>query len=344
MTTLVGWDSAPDAAGEFTAVTKAIEGFEGAGANGRANGTPASVSFFFDSIFGTANADFRVALYEAATRELVAYSAVLDASIVAYDSVVTEPVTSVKNVVSGTAYMIAVEKENAGDNLIFRKDGTTTTAERFSIEEGGGTSGHTQDLASPPPDPMPADDSATGANQDPFYIWFSAAASTPTQEIRKSSTFDIETALGTITTATLNAVNVFDHITGQAGTTVSFEGAATDEITTSGEYTLTLGDGTGTEDITVQVNVYGVVPSDNPWQKEGTALADLTNVQYRVVAGLDLNGTELFYTGTGTTNASGNIPTFDVSDSAADVDDTVHILGLTANGESIIAPETVELI
>ena len=167
-------------------------------------------------------------------------------------------------------------------------------------------------------------------------------ASTP--EIRKSSTFDIETTLGTITTATLNAVNVFDHITGQAGTTVSFEGAATDEITTSGEYTLTLGDGSSTEDITVQVNIYGVAPSNNPLQKDGSALASLTNVQVRVTDGANINGTELYYSGTATTDASGNLGNIDLSSTAAAVDDSVLFHMRTAAGDSIIAAETVELI
>lgn len=162
--------------------------------------------------------------------------------------------------------------------------------------------------------------------------------------LRKSSTFDIETELsGTVTDATLdgNAITVDS----QDGTTVTLTDSD-GSITTSGEYDLVLTDDSADPDetITVQVDVYGVVPSDNPWQKDGSALTDLTDVQYRVVAGADLNGNELFYTATGATDASGNIPTFDVSDSAAEVDDTVHIVGLTANGESIVATETVELI
>lgn len=167
---------------------------------------------------------------------------------------------------------------------------------------------------------------------------------TTSTSIRKSSTFDIETELsGTVTDATLdgNAITVDS----QDGTTVTLTDSD-GSITTSGEYDLVLTDDSADPDetITVQVNVYGVVPSDNPWQKDGSALADLTNVQYRVVAGADLNGTELHYTGTGATDASGNIPTFDVSDSAAEVDDTVHIVALSDAGESIVATETVELI
>jgi len=161
---------------------------------------------------------------------------------------------------------------------------------------------------------------------------------------RKSSTFDIETTLGTITTATLNSVNVFDHITGQAGTTVSFEGAATDEITTSGEYTLTLGDGTGTENITVQVNVLGVAPSNNPFQKDGAALANLTGVQVRVTNGANLDGAQLEYLPTETFDASGNLGNIDLSSTAAADADPVLLHVKTAAGDSIISDETVGLI
>ncbi len=175
-------------------------------------------------------------------------------------------------------------------------------------------------------------------------LWAVYSEVSTTQNIRKSSTFDIETTLGTITTATLNSVNVFDHVTGQVGTTVSFAGAATDEITTSGEYDLLLGDGATTETITVQVNVYGVAPSNNPLQKDGSALASLTGVQVRVTDGANINGTELYYSGSGTTDASGNLGNIDLSSTAAEVDDSVLLHMRTSAGESIIASETVELI
>jgi len=165
-----------------------------------------------------------------------------------------------------------------------------------------------------------------------------------TPAFRKSSTFDVETTLGTITTATLDAVNVFDHLTGQAGTTVSFAGAATDEITTSGEYTLTLGDGVGTENITVQVNVYGVAPSNNPFQKDGSVLASLTGVQVRVTDGANLNGTQLEYLPEATFDASGNLGNVDLSSTAAANTDPVLLHVKTAAGDSIISDETVGLI
>ena len=162
---------------------------------------------------------------------------------------------------------------------------------------------------------------------------------------RKSSTFDIETTLsGTVTAATLNGVNVLDHVTGQAGTTVSFEGAATDEITTSGEYTLTLGDGSSTEDITVQVNVVGVIPSNNPVQVDGTAQANLANVELRVSTTNSMNGTQVYYSSSETTDSSGNLRNIDLSSTAVSVDDPLQLSIKTSDGRSGIFDETVELI
>jgi hypothetical protein len=161
---------------------------------------------------------------------------------------------------------------------------------------------------------------------------------------RKGSTFDATHTLGTITTATLNAVNVFDHVSSQAAGTVSFTGAITDERTTSGVVDLVLGDGAATQTQTVQVNVFGVVPSNNPAQKDGSALASLTGVQIRITAGANLNGTQVYYSGTETTNASGNFSTLDVSTSAAVAADPVRMQVLTAAGDSITSAETVELI
>jgi len=161
---------------------------------------------------------------------------------------------------------------------------------------------------------------------------------------RKGSTFDVAHTLGTITTATLNAVNVFDRVSSQAAGTVSFTGAVTDEITTSGVVNLVLGDGTGTETYTVQVNVYGVVPSNNPAQRDGAALASLTGVQVRITNGTSLNGVQRFYSATETTDASGNFSTYDVSSSVAAAADPVLMTVLTSAGDSITSTETVELI
>jgi hypothetical protein len=157
---------------------------------------------------------------------------------------------------------------------------------------------------------------------------------------RKSSSFDVTHTLGTITTATLNAGAITINTTG-AGTANLTD---TSGITTSGEYNLVLGDGTAIETYTVQLNVYGVVPSNNPAQKDGSALASLTGVQIRITAGANLNGTQVYYSGTETTNASGNFSTLDVSTSAAVAADPVRMQVLTAAGDSITSAETVELI
>jgi hypothetical protein len=161
---------------------------------------------------------------------------------------------------------------------------------------------------------------------------------------RKGSTFTATHTLGTITTATLNAVNVFDHVSSQAAGTISFTGSVTDERTTSGVVDLVLGDGAATQTQTVQVNVFGVVPSNNPAQKDGSALASLTGVQIRVTDGANLNGTEVYYSPTQTTDASGNFSTLDVSTSAAVAADPVRMQVLTAAGDSITSAETVGLI
>jgi hypothetical protein len=166
----------------------------------------------------------------------------------------------------------------------------------------------------------------------------------PNYTQRKGSTFDATHTLGTITTATLNAVNVFDHVSSQAAGTISFTGAITDERTTSGVVDLVLGDGAATQTQTVQVNVFGVVPSNNPAQKDGAALASLTGIQIRITAGANLNGTQVYYSGTETTNASGNFSTLDVSTSAAVAADPVRMQVLTAAGDSITSAETVGLI
>lgn len=165
-----------------------------------------------------------------------------------------------------------------------------------------------------------------------------------TPEIRKSSTFDIETTLsGTVTSATLNGNAI--TVDSQTGTTVTLTDSD-GSITTSGEYDLVLTDDSADPDetIVVQVNVVGVAPSSNPLQKDGAALASLSNVQIRIANGANLNGVQRYYTAIGTTDASGNLGNIDLSDTAADVDDSVLLQILTAAGDSITAPEIVELI
>jgi hypothetical protein len=171
-----------------------------------------------------------------------------------------------------------------------------------------------------------------------------SGATGPDYTQRKGSALTATHTLGTITTATLNGVNVFDHVASQAAGTINFTGSVTDERTTSGEVDLVLGDGATTQTQTVQVNVFGVVPSNNPAQKEGSALASLTGIQIRITAGANLNGTQVYYSGTETTNASGNFSTLDVSTSAAVAADPVLMQVLTAAGDSITSAETVGLI
>jgi hypothetical protein len=185
---------------------------------------------------------------------------------------------------------------------------------------------------------------ATARAYGAAFASFTQVAAGPDYTQRKGSTFDATHTLGTITTATLNAVNVFDHVSSQAAGTVSFTGAVTDERTTSGVVDLVLGDGAATETYTVQVNVFGVVPSSNLAQKDGTALTSLTGVQVRITNGTTLNGEQRFYSATQTTDASGNFSTYDVSTSVAAAADPVLMHVLTAAGDSITSTETVVLI
>lgn len=160
---------------------------------------------------------------------------------------------------------------------------------------------------------------------------------------RKGATFDIETTLGTITTATLNSVDVFDHITGQVGTTVSFEGAATDEITTSGQYTLTLGDGAGTENITVQVNVVGLASFNI--NKDGTDQGSLTDVEFIILTGAA--GSRAIndqITGI-TTTAGGDTGPIEITDTALNVDNTITVVQQSpAVGGGVVHASTLVLI
>lgn len=159
--------------------------------------------------------------------------------------------------------------------------------------------------------------------------------------IRKGETgFTQDHGLGTITAATLggNAITIASQVAG----TVTLD--ETSGITTSGEYDLVLDDGSSTETYTYQLNVVGVAPSNNPVQKDGAALANLTNVQVRISAGTTLSGTEYYYTGTATTDGSGNLSSIDLSATAAAIDDSVLLQIMTAAGDSITATETIGLI
>ena len=164
--------------------------------------------------------------------------------------------------------------------------------------------------------------------------------STPTLRKTGQQTFTKPAGIGTITGATLNGETItLDSQDAETFTVTDSDGS----ITTSGEYDL-VATGDTVETITVQVNVVGVTPANNPLQKDGAPLANLTNVEVRISAGATLAGTQLFYTGTATTDASGNLGNIDLSDTAADPDDVVLLKIRTAAGDSIIAAETVELI
>ena len=276
--------------------------------------------------FGSADT-LKMALYRQSDKALLGVTDTFPAAL----GINTVAMAAPASVVQGERYCIAitgnlsveVETDNSGLISYAKDDGITSS--------------------DPWPDPWTS--TLTSTSPGIPAMWAQEAISGPDYTVRKSSTFDIETTLsGTITTATLNSVNVFDHVTGQVGATVSFAGAATDEITTSGEYDLVLGDGVGTETIAVQVNVYGVAPSNNPLQKDGSALASLAGVQLRVTDGANLNGTELYYSGTGTTDASGNLGNIDLSSTDAADTDPVLLHMRTSAGDSIIASETVGLI
>jgi hypothetical protein len=174
-------------------------------------------------------------------------------------------------------------------------------------------------------------------------LQMSGMATGPDYTQRKSSTFTANHTLGTVpNSATVNGLAV--TISGATTTTVSVTLDAA--ITTSGEYNLVIADSVAvtTQTQTVQVNVFGVVPSNNPAQKDGSALASLTSVQIRITDGANLNGTEVYYSPTQTTDASGNFNTLDVSPSAAAAADPVRMQVLTAAGDSITSTEAVELI
>lgn len=167
---------------------------------------------------------------------------------------------------------------------------------------------------------------------------YAIAAADYTQ--RKGSTFDISHGLTTITTATLGGVAITINSTGTGTVNLT----DTSGLTTSGVYDLVLGDGSGTETYTIQLNVYGIAPSNNPVQKDGAPLTGLTNVELRISSGTTIAGSELFYTSTATTDGSGNLSVIDLSDTAVIDGDPVLFSIRTSTGYSIIAAESVELI
>jgi hypothetical protein len=193
------------------------------------------------------------------------------------------------------------------------------------------------------------DSGSSGQNLTPPAAWvYSAdnptiAATGPDYNQRKGSTFTATHTLGTVPdSVTINGLAA----TFSSATTTTVSVTLDAAITTSGEYNLVIADSVAvtTQTQTVQLNVFGVVPSNNPAQKDGAALASLTGIQIRITAGANLNGTEVYYSPTETTDASGNFSTLDVSTSAAAAADPVRMQVLTAAGDSITSAETVGLI
>jgi hypothetical protein len=157
---------------------------------------------------------------------------------------------------------------------------------------------------------------------------------------RKGSTFDATHTLGTITTATLNAVDVFDHVSSQAAGTVSFTGAVTDERTTSGVVDLVLGDGATTETYTVQVNVIGLpVYTLN---KAGNLLGNLTGIKVLVTATGELDGTQLFTANTLT--ATAGVLDSGIYPNTGAVADVVTVSILTSAGDGITFSDALVLL
>ncbi|BES72175.1 hypothetical protein RE428_31930 [Marinobacter nanhaiticus D15-8W] len=83
------------------------------------------------------------------------------------------------------------------------------------------------------------------------------------------------------------------------------------------------------------------LPSYN-LNKDGADQASKSGIQVRVVAGTALNGTQLYYSNSVTTDANGDTSPIDLSSSAAAVNDTVTVTILTGDGYGIPFTDTVE--
>jgi len=201
MTVLVGWNNGAAASGELIGVggnDTTIVGRYGTGAAGQADGTPDTVHFMLDSTYGVTDSSFRVMLYEQTSRELVAYSAVLNDADFTYDVEQSAPVTAVKDVVTSTAYIVTFEADKDGSNVHFRADTSAEDKTQGKIGEGGATSGYTQDLQASPDDPLPSWDSTSGSNQETFYAWFSGSSGTTPglrHTLKDTDTGNLQTSL-----------------------------------------------------------------------------------------------------------------------------------------------------
>lgn len=186
-----------------------------------------------------------------------------------------------------------------------------------------------------------------GASVSSYDTEFEASSSVVTQTLflpvapgvtaRKGSTATVTHTLTAdgITTATLDGETVTIGTQSGQDADINF----TDTITTSGVYDLVLGDGVGTETYTVQYNVIGL--SSNTLQKEGSALASLTDVELDI---FDATGATVLDTLTGiTTDASGVTGPTIIATGA--VDDTVRVSGYSDSAEIGFAYKaTLELL
>ena len=146
------------------------------------------------------------------------------------------------------------------------------------------------------------------------------AQSTPDYTQRKGSTWDATHGLGTITTATLNGNAITVNSTG-AGTVNLTD---TSGIATSGEYDLVLGDGTGTETYTVQLNVVGL--TSYTIQKGGAPQPNLSDVEFIVLTGVaGSRAIKEQITGV-TTDASGKTDEIEISELSLGVGDPVTVV------------------
>jgi len=162
---------------------------------------------------------------------------------------------------------------------------------------------------------------STGAvNGYAVVIAATAAPVGPDYTQRKGSTFDAAHGLGTITTATLGGNAIQINTTG-AGTVNLTD---TSGITTSGEYPLVLGDGTGTETYTVQVNVVGL-PSFNI-NKDGADQASLADVEFIALSGTAGSRAVADQVSGITTDVNGDTGPIEFTDLALSVGDTVFVV------------------
>ena len=171
-------------------------------------------------------------------------------------------------------------------------------------------------------------------------IAFNSAGGTD-YTIRKGSTATIThtlTAAG-LTSATLNGQAV--TIGAQSGQTAAI--TFTDTITTSGEYALVLGDGVGTQTLTVQYNVIGLPATTI--KKDGAGQANLTDIEITLMNGSFGNRVIVYQKSGATTDASGNSEAIVVPNAALVVGGTIYVVQRSFNaGIGIAYGSVLELL